>query len=127
MALTTSFSKRVEIPHEPGEWMEVKRLSWRQEDMAKEIKAENLLKQMKAMGPDMVASVRKTARGQEAPKDRKADLDQLFVLQAGIISWSYDEEVSQETIERLDSETADWAFNEILKANEKTKEEVKNG
>ena len=119
-------SKRVEIPHEKDEWMELKKLSWRQMEIAEEIQTDLLLKRMKSMGADMVKALRDAVKGKEE-QDPFKRYDKSTVLDVGIVKWSYEAEITKENIETLDEVTADWAFKEILSLNKtRTDEEVKN-
>lgn len=125
MALT-GISRRVEIPHEPGEWLEIKRLSWRQLEASAEAQTNALLSRMKSLGGDMVKAMRGLAGEQEQKPGAKYDRGN--VLNCGIVRWSYGEEVTPANIDALDEETAEWAFEEILALNKpRTEEERKNG
>ena len=124
--LVTNQSKRVEIPHEKDEWMEFRKLSWRQMEIAEEIQTDLLLKRMKSMGADMVKALRDAVKGKEE-QDPFKRYDKSTVLDVGIVKWSYEAEINKENIETLDEVTADWAFKEILSLNKtRTEEETKN-
>lgn len=125
MALVSKLTRRVEIPHEPGQWMELRRLSWRQLEAASDLASDAALKRMSQMGSDMLAAIRSTS-GQQAA-DPAAAYDRAAILQAGIAAWSYDAEVTPENIDALDEETAAWAVREILAMNGRTEEDRKNG
>lgn len=125
MALVTDVAKRVEIPHEEGQWMEIKRLSWRQLEVAKDIMTDNTVARFKKMGGEVLKAFTNEKVRQEA--DPRTQYDRGFVLEAGISRWSYDAEVAKATIEKLDEETAKWAFEEILNLhNPPSEEERKN-
>jgi len=125
MALVTDTVRRIQIPHEEGEWMEIKRLSWRQLEMAAEIQSDSMLKKLKAMGGDLVKALQQAGKQQE--QDPATKYDRGAVLKSGIVRWSYDADI-EENIDALDEETADWAFQEILNLNQpRTEEERKNG
>ena len=123
MAIVSGVTKRMPIPHEPDEWMELKRLSWRQKELAAEIQSDAMLKRLKQMGGDLVKALQAVGKKQE--QDPVTKYDQGTVLKAGIVKWSYDAEINDENIEALDEETANWAMREILSMN-KTEEEQKN-
>ena len=125
MALVTGITRKVEIPHEPGEWMELKRLSWRQLEVAAEVQTDILFKRIKKMGSDIVSAFQRAGKEQEV--DPYTKYDRETVLQVGILKWSYDAEVNKASIDSLDEETAEWAFREILSLNKpRTEEEQKN-
>ena len=127
--LITNMTKRVEIPHEPGEWMVFKKLSWRQLEVAQNVASDEAIKRTKKLGGDVLVSLRKLWRDQknELETDPATKYDRGTVLEAGIVQWSYDAEVNKENIDKLDAETAEWAFREILDMNKpRTEEERKN-
>lgn len=124
MALV-GITKRVEIPHEPGEWMEIKKLSWKQLEKAQELATDALMAKMKNMGGDMVKALRDSTTEQTA--DPSKSYDREIVLRLGIAKWSYEARLEPDTIAELDEETASWAFKEILDLNKpRTEEEAKN-
>lgn len=125
MAIITNITRRAPVPHEPGEWLDIKRLSWRQLEHADSVQQDKLLPQMKKMGGDLIGALRDVGKKQE--QDPVAKYDRGTVLEAGIAGWSYDAQVNKENIDALDEATADWAFREILALNEpRTEEEKKN-
>lgn len=129
MAIVTNTTRRVEIPHEPGEWMELKRLSWRQLELAKDVASSDALKRIKSVGGDMMIALQKYGNEQKKGKDRDpaSQYDRGIVLEAGVAGWSYDAELKKESIDALDEETAEWAFREILSLNKpRSEEEQKN-
>jgi hypothetical protein len=75
---------RFEIPFEKGEWMELRRLTWRESHAVNEISRK-----------DPAARVAK-------------------VLSIGIKAWSYDAEITPEAIEELDDTTAAWAMGHLM-------------
>lgn len=81
-------SKRLDVPHEPGEWIEIRRLA------ACELPAY-----------ERIADA--GTRGQ-------ATLD---LFNGAIVAWSYDAPVSPETVRMLDAPTALWLLQEINRIN----------
>jgi hypothetical protein len=125
VAIVTNITKRVEIPHEEGEFMEFKKLSWKQLESASEISSDALMVKIKNMGGDIVKALRETTQEQKA--DPKQGYDRESILRKGIVKWSYDAPVTPDNISDLDEETAAWAFKEILDMNlPRSEEEVKN-
>ena len=115
--LVRSATKRLEIPHEPGEFMTIRRLSWSQLDLASETASLANFDRISRMGPEMVAALRQTAEGEA---DEIGMYDKATVLHLGITEWSYDATVTPDNIDMLDQQTAEWAFREILKLNSDT-------
>lgn len=125
MAIVKGITKRAEIPHEPGEWMELRRLSWRQLEQASDAQSDAALDRMKRLGGDLLKALRDTVSNQE--QNPTAKYDQAAVLKSGIVNWSYNVPVTPENIDDLDKETADWAVEEILGMHApRTEEERKN-
>jgi len=127
--LITDVTKKVDIPHEPGEWMVLKKLSWRQLELAANVASDEAIKRTKKMGGDVLVSLRKLWRDQkgEIESDPASKYDRGTVLEVGIVEWSYDAKVNKESIDSLDEQTAEWAFREILDLNKPhTEEERKN-
>lgn len=132
MPLITDVARREEVPFEQGQWMEFKRLSWRQLEMAAEIMTDAVIKRLKVLGGDILTSLQQTKGEQEADPSQR--YDRGFVLEAGIANWSYEEDIKnakpderKELINRLDEKTALWAFERILDLNnDRSEAEQKN-
>lgn len=122
MAIVSKATKRIEVPHEPGQWMEIRKLSWRQLEAASDVATEAAMKRMKEAGPEMMAALRKLVEGQVSGQ-QASNYDRHAVLKSGIAGWSYDEPVSDENIDLLDEETAKWAVDAILDLKKPLSEE----
>lgn len=112
MALTKDLTKTIEIPHEAGQSITIRKLSHRQLGDARAEKVRSSVRLVSEMGNvrDMLpqgdpGSVTTT------PAD---ELDRATVLRAAITGWSYGAACTPENIDELDEETAAWAFGEIL-------------
>ena len=113
--LVRSVTKRLEIPHEPGETMTLQRLSWSQLDQAREASTMASLAKAAKMGPELIMALRQSTDDEAS---EGSQYDKATVLCYGISDWSYDAEVTAANIDMLDEQTADWAFAEILKLND---------
>jgi len=104
---------RVEIPHEPGQWMAFSELSWSQLEGAARTRSVAAIS-IVALMPEAVQDRLDEAKGQAQPAadetDPGASYDQGSVLKASIKSWSYEADVTPDNIDALDERTADWAF-----------------
>lgn len=118
-------TRRVEIPHEPGEWLELRQLTWRQLKAAKAARQMEVLQSVRTLGGDLLRDLQQMSQG-AAAGDPTAEYDQATVLSAGIAAWSYAEAVSPEAIDQLDPATADWALRELVVLTPQG-EEAKNG
>ncbi len=111
MAVLSKVARRVDIPHEPGEWMEVLELS-NVDLMACRRDA------WKAIAFDFV--------GDEEMKEEQVDFETgVLLLERGIVAWSYDAECSTENKRNLDSKTMMWAIRMIR--NDDTAEDQEKG
>lgn len=121
MAITRNQMVRREIPHEDGEWMEFRRLSWKQLDEISDAASVAALRHVKDLGPEILAGMRSAVRAdglQEQLRATESDplngYDLGALLRAGIVAWSYDEPFDQAVVDELDPVTAKWAGEAIL-------------
>lgn len=122
--------RREDIPHEPGQWMELRALTWPELEKAKKIKQSATFADLGEIGPDTLKQLQglSTDAVSEALTDPLASLDVLTVLTAGVLRWSYGADVTVANIERLDSETAQWAAKQIVQApNAEQRKNSSNG
>ena len=125
MALTNQKEPdKLDIPHEPGEWIEASALSWsvfqEAEDVATSRAAERSALILKSAGPDAVRALAGMDQADaETPAGDK--YDRRTVLQGAIKSWSYSEPPTPENIDALDPETASWLFDVVIAANTRSK------
>lgn len=128
MGLTTNVTQRVEIPHEPGEWMEFKKLSRRQLEDAERTRRLESYEELRVMGGELYEALVRGNREQvmqqagvdeaevaAAQRDPLTRYDTFTLLRHGIKAWSYDATLSDAARAELDDETAEWAAREILK------------
>ena len=141
MLVTKDTTEQVPIPHEDGQWMQFRRLSWLEMTEAAETAERRSVKKMTQFGSEavgaIIASHEKTAAA-TADTDGDGDAtptkaptvgsyDRESLLESGIVAWSYEEKVSQKTIKQLDAKTARWAAEQIFElSREETEDERKN-
>ena len=134
MGLVSAFTKRLEIPGESGQWMELRplafleieeaqrrgfmetlRLAFEMKDLADTITSvvEGLQKAVADSEPD-AESEAIVAAMEKSEVDPLQGLDQLTVLVGGIVAWSYGVAVDEATIRLLETDTAHWAACEIV-------------
>ena len=124
MGLVTNITKRLDVPHEQGEWVEIRKLSWRQLEAASDAQTEKAMAKVSGLGAELMASLPKAVAGDRDPVD---SYDRGAALAAGIIAWSYDAPVSPDAIGDLDEETAGWLMREIISFTTGDAAERKNG
>lgn len=122
MALVRGQTTRLDIPGEPGEWVEIKKLPWGLLDGAREARTNAVIERAKLMGSEMMASLRdiKTA---DATPDPLNDYDRGFLLRHAVQAWSYDAELP-DGVEDLDEDTAEWLAREIVAFNRRQRTEA---
>lgn len=111
MALVSK--RRVEVPHEPGEWFDLRQLSWADRQAAREARQAASLAQIKALGPDLLRDLRSQEQSNTAD-DPLNEFDMATLLKAAVVGWSYDQPVSAATLAQLDEQTAAWVIREAL-------------
>lgn len=118
----TTVTHKVDIPHEPGEWMEFRELGWKALDAAREVKSRNSLMSFRDLGPEFLKSL--SSPNDEAPaKENPGDAyDKSVVLRTAIVNWSYSAACTENNIDNLDPVTADWAYDEFIKIHFPTEE-----
>lgn len=134
MAFVDAFAQQLDVPGEPGEWMQLRPLSFIELELAERASYINGMKLIGQMGDvretiAMVESIRQdsadaSTKGDEAEavsvaiaeaeQDVLQGLDQLTVLRTGIMNWSYGRPVDETSIRLLDHETARWAAEKIV-------------
>lgn len=137
MALVSTETFEVEIPHEPGETMNLRAVAWITLAAAEEARAERQLASAHAVGGDLMKAMDEISRRRKeeegegagptlaeiisaAAEEEESDpwdpdgFDTEIILIAGIAGWSYKTKCNRNAIRSLDRETADWAKAEIL-------------
>ena len=107
-------TEQVAIPHEPGEWMKFRALSWRDLQAAREAQMARALREVAGLSPQAFEFLENQTEQQGASVGQ---FDQTVMLRSGIAAWSYGEPVSPEAVDRLDERTAEWAYGEIVRRN----------
>ena len=117
----------VDIPHEPGERLEVAPLNWSQLEIARQVKAEQVMKQAAWFSADTIKGLQGDQQAQSEPADPLDALDKATVLAYGLKGWTYEPPFTNEGYKILDEETSVFAFREIGRRSLVTKEEQGNG
>jgi len=113
--LTGSDKKRLNLPHEPGEYVDIQTPPHGAFDVAAEIKSRKAMEQAAQLPPAILQGSMEAARTSE--RDPLETYDKATLIEAAVVGWSYDEQVTPESIARLDLQTADLVFKEIVVAN----------
>lgn len=108
-----------EIPHEPGETVDFKRLSWRELRDARRIAQAEQRQVLRELGGDLMKAILEAEDGDEEGERRiqrakrrlqndESNFDTEAILTLSIAGWSYDQPVTKESRDRLDERTAMW-------------------
>lgn len=111
MGLVTSITRKVDVPHEAGAWLELRLLSWLRLEDARRKRMNALTETFKALGGLSLPSLN---GGAPVVEDRLTSYDIGSLLRSGIVSWSYGA-FSADQIEDLDEQTAKFAARELLR------------
>jgi len=120
----TTVSHKVDIPHEPGEWMEFRELGWKTLEAAREIRSRNSLLNVRDLGPEFLKSLTSTEDSPEVKEVPTDTYDKGTLLRTSILNWSYIVPCTEANIDSLDPITAAWAFDEIIKIHFPTEDEA---
>lgn len=138
--LVDRHTKRLSVPGEPGEWMDLRRLSFGELRQLRQQSGERFLEDLSGLPEDVLemqltvqAKMDEARRAAAAEAEEKGEpsaddqpdpdvldgMDVLFILQCGVVAWSYAEDSGdpvpvKEGVALLDEETAGWAAREIM-------------
>ena len=135
--LTKGITKRLDVPHEEGEWINIRKVSSGYIDLARETFARRTSRNIKDMGglanlPNFKRCPKCDAQQEEGhecspldvfAKEERAKnpsavdattLDRKVMLNAAITGWSYGDDSGEDSVADLDEFTAEWLFREIV-------------
>jgi hypothetical protein len=123
---------KLDIPHEPGEWVEVRKLNHKTLARAAQVRSEAGISSMKSLGAELLTALRQAREEfkEVAPTTISAEnYDRDLVLQGGVMRWSYTVPPTPESLGDLDEVTAKWLAHEIVTRSVAlpTAEQVGNG
>ena len=114
MALRSTITKRIEVPGELDQYIEIRMLSWLTLNEARRERLKEVagMREIIAMYREVAqnGSAIETAKA-EAAKDPFQQYDPLTLLKHGLVAWSYGAKVD---VTEFDEKTAEWAAREIL-------------
>ena len=147
MLVTNEANDVLEVPHEPGQTIEIRRLSWPEMDEALEENTTKQVNSMKKMGSELIEAIMSTQKDigerREKRETKLSDYDRGTLLRKAVVAWSYTYEqdtpdqkhkkgegipCNEETIKGLDAKTAQWLAQQIYDRNrEETADERLEG
>ena len=121
MALINSQdTKRLEIPHEPGQWMEFRRLRRHELEEARRVSLRETMARAAELPAAVIESARQARLQQDSPPvepSPRAAYDDDTLIKYGLVAWSYDAPCDDAYKADLDDETAEWAAQSIFEMN----------
>lgn len=105
-------TRKIKLPHEPGAWIEVKDLTWKQIAEAKRLNMLDMMKSMKDFGDILEAVMGKKPDPNVKETIESYDID--YVLKSAVKGWSYNEKFTPKLIDQLDPKTVNFLANELL-------------
>ena len=124
MLVRNLVSDKIDIPGEPEQWMQFRRLNSRRIAECSDKKQMDSMQRMKQLGKEGLELIRDAAAGRDksvvSTSDPIDSYDRDLLLKAGIAAWSYDADVKTELASEddgLDAKTSEWAAREILRFN----------
>ena len=111
--------KTVDIPHEDGQQITIKALSWKKLKDAQRAQQTQGIEFMRELGGELMQALRsgdtdKVKALEDAQEANINNYDRMTLLQKGLVSWTYESELSQESIEELDEVTAAFCADAIF-------------
>ena len=117
MALVGRIERR-DIPGEPGEWMEFRKLTGGELDQAEEIQTQRSLALVKGLDSAAVSAIRTDPSvAVVAAPDPAAGYDKDTLVQYGVVAWSYAELCDAHGKQQLEAATRDWAASVVVEMN----------
>lgn len=111
MALTNLATKRVDLPHEPGQWLTVRMPSLHILDDAKQAQARKAFQLMAGVDLSQLKGLNSDRPAQAGP-----DYDWLTLLRRCVTAWSYPEPLTPDNLAELDAETVQVVMAALLPA-----------
>ena len=115
MLVDKSKTERLDIPHEPGEWIDIRAVTGAELDESGDQVTTKVVHQF----ADQLSSILSARRDPDQKKssDRKAGYDPAILLNYAITAWSYPVPVTKDSIALLDGKTRDWIWEEVVNRN----------
>ena len=126
MALTSKLTTdRIELEHEPGEWIEIKPVSWMVLRDARAARVARAIEPFIKLGPEGIAALQgQPSRNGDMPQDEDAEeYDREMLLRKSVVAWSYEHPVTEPNVDDLDEETATVVYKRAVTLNTRSKPE----
>ena len=115
--LTSKVKSRIDLPHEPGEWIEARMPSAIILDQARQMHTASAIKLTAGVDRETLALLTASApttNGATVQRAIRDEYDQITLLRACITAWSYPEPVTPDLIGDLDEQTVNVVLAALL-------------
>ena len=111
----TNSKERVDIPHEPDQWVELRPLTGIQMQEAADIRTQKTLSRLS----DLFTKVdpKTFQKAQSGAEEETQQYDEETLISYAVVGWSYEEPCTGPNKELLDSTTRAWLAKEIESRN----------
>lgn len=115
-------TRRLDIPDEPGEWFEVRELSYGELEECRRERSRQRMATVREMGGEVLRAVAEAEQSGEhdkeiaearAENERKAALDAFdpeLLVTKSVVAWSYEPRFQASRLTKLDVKTFTWLF-----------------
>ena len=119
MALITpeTHKKSLEIPHEPGEWVEVMPLSGAQKEEAQQATLDRAYGRIEKIPRDLIKEIRDSQGREEDAGPGEPEMDGQYLLEHSVVAWSYKQPPTPQMLVALDAKTREWLIGELKALN----------
>jgi hypothetical protein len=126
MGLTARITKRLDVPHEPGQWIQIRKLPGRKLREATDVQQRAAFGYVSVLGKDGMEAVKSVTPEQIAAFQRSPSsaFDRGVLLRAAVVAWSYSDKPTPDEIEDLDLETEAWLADEVVLLSKPPKDEA---
>ena len=115
---TSLVTKVLNVPHDPGQTVTIRKLAPKHLDVAKRASFRQTIETMREVGASLIKEIQglSSETVQAAAKnDPLMVFDRVELIAAAVTGWTYDVPLEREHFENLDEETQDWLAREVLR------------
>lgn len=123
MALVTGKTEWRDIPHEQGQRFQFRLLSGMELDEADVRATEKALQLIKGLEGSAIQAFQGDRQGRE--RQATPNYDRSYLVEHGVVGWTYPEPCNEDNIRLLDLMTRDWAAEVVLEINTRPAGELK--
>jgi hypothetical protein len=120
-------TERVNHPWEENEWCDIRFLTGPEMDEAQETRIKRLLDLWGNTLTRQAGNGEAPTPQPETMATRLQKYDPRILLERAIVNWSYHDNVTPESISRLDQATREWLLEEVVKRNTRPLDSATNG